>query len=272
MLPVIPARSLRGGAGTIPRPAFVGRQTRGMSDVSPPATPGSSVSRRYATSQASDPARATSVVYGTDVPSESDLRLLGPVEGKRLLDLGCGIGHNAVVLARQGAKVLGVDPDAALLAQARQRAEAAEVKVELHQSALADLPFLRSDSVDAALSVMALATAEDLARVFRQVHRVLKPEAQLVASFPHPVSGLFEPGGAEPAKAVHPYQRSEPVTWQEGPRTVVDHPRTIAEIFTTLHRSSFVVDQVLEPVPSGIPTGWPVVPTTLIIRARKQGN
>ena len=238
--------------------------------------------RRYSTAQDSDPTRATAVIYGRDVPSEADLKLLGPVEGRRLVDLGCGtgistrlfapIGHNAVVLAQQGAKVLGVDPDAGLLARARERADTAEVKVELHQSALADLAFLRSDSVDAALSVMALATAEDMARVFRQVHRVLKPEAPLVASLPHPVAGLFDFDGDDPTRAVHPYQRSSPVEWVDGPRTVLDHLRTIGEIFTTLHRASFVVDQVLEPLPSVIPAGVPAVPTTLIIRARKQGN
>jgi SAM-dependent methyltransferase len=228
--------------------------------------------RRYSTAQPSDAARATAVVYGTDAPSETDLRLLGPVEGRRILDLGCGVGHNAVVLAQQGAKVLGVDPDHVLLSRARERAEAAEVRVELHQSALADLPFIRSDSVDAALSVMALATAEDLARVFRQVHRVLKPEAQLVASFPHPAAALFDPEGSDPLRAVHPYQQTAPITWHDGARTVVDHPRTIGEIFTTLQRASFVVDHVVEPVPTPARPGTPSVPTTLIIRARKQGN
>ena len=248
-----------------------------MADLPPnvPATgaaPSGGRPRRYSTAQPSDASRATAVVYGTDVPSEADLRLLGPVEGRRILDLGCGIGHNAVVLAQQGAKVLGVDADHDLLSRARERAEAAEVKVELHQSALADLPFLRSDSVDAALSVMALATAEDLARVFRQVHRVLKPEAPLVASFPHPAAGLFDPEGADPLRVVHPYQQSEPVAWSDGARTVVDHPRTIEEIFTTLHRASFVVDHVLEPTPPHGRSATPAVPTTLIIRARKQGN
>ena len=159
-----------------------------------------------------------------------------------------------------------------LLSRARERAEAAEVRVELHQSALADLPFIRSDSVDAALSVMALATAEDLARVFRQVHRVLKPEAQLVASFPHPAAALFDPEGSDPLRAVHPYQQTAPITWHDGARTVVDHPRTIGEIFTTLQRASFVVDHVVEPVPTPARPGTPSVPTTLIIRARKQGN
>lgn len=242
----------------------------------PSGSPSGAPWHRFTTARPTDAAKASSVVYGADIPSEADLRLLGPLEGKRVLDLGCGIGHNAVLLAQQGAKVIGVDPDARHLAEARERADAAEVRVELHQSALADLPFLRSDSVDAAISVMALATAEDLARVFRQVHRVLKPEAPLVASFPHPAFAMFDPHGSDPTRAVRPYDQSEPVRWDDDGATVADHPRTVSEIFTTLHRASFNVDHLLEPTSSG--SGrvsvdlMRSVPATLIVRARKQGN
>jgi SAM-dependent methyltransferase len=242
-----------------------------MADAHPPAP-----WHRFTTSRPTDAARASAVVYGHDIPTEADLRLLGPVEARRIVDLGCGIGHNAVLLAQQGAKVIGVDPDARHLAVARERADAAEVRVELHQSGLADLPFLRSDSVDAAISVMALATADDLSRVFRQVHRVLKPEAPLIASFPHPAFSMFDPGSDDPRRLARPYHQREPVRWDDHGVTVADHPRTISEIFTTLHRASFSVDQVLEPLSSGSRPDAAalesLVPATLVLRARKQGN
>jgi len=250
-----------------------------MAESFPFPDPPPPVWHRYTTAEGPEDDATRLVVYGADLPTEADLRLLGPLEGKRVLDLGCGVGHNAVVCARDGAKVIGVEPEARHLAAARQRADEAEVKVELHEGELAELPFLRSDSVDVALSVMALASADDLARVFRQVHRVLKPEAALVCSFPHPAFSLFAVEGDDAGTLVRPYERSEHEVWELDGRDVVDRPRTISEIFTTLHRANFRVDQLLEPLaPARGPRSrhfveaMTQVPATLIIRARKQGN
>jgi SAM-dependent methyltransferase len=216
------------------------------------------------------------VVYGDEVPTEETLKLLGTVEGARILDLGCGTGANAVVLAQQGAKVIGVDTSPDRLAAARDRAERAEVRVELHQANPAELAFLRSDSVDAAISVMALAEVDDLARVFRQVHRVLKPEAPFVVTFPHPAFAMFDPSAPDPLRAVRPYDQAEPVTWRVADgAAVTDHPRTVSALFTTLQRSSFGVDQLLEPTADSGQLSADLarhVPPTLVIRARKQGN
>lgn len=245
----------------------------------PPSAATPDAWHRYTTASASTSTQPSEATYGTDLPSEADLRLLGTVDGKRILDLGCGVGVNAVVFAQQGAKVIGVEPSAALLAEARERADAAGVRVELHQAELADLAFLRSDSVDGAVSVMALAAVDDLARVFRQVHRVLKPEAPFVCTFPHPAHAMFDPGATDPLNAARPYDQTAPRRWHLGTEEVLDRPPTVGEIFTTLHRSSFGVDQLLEPMAPSAGGGLTapsdlteMVPTTLMVRARKQGN
>jgi SAM-dependent methyltransferase len=244
----------------------------------PTATPADASWHRYTTAEAPASEPGSVVIYGTELPTEADLKLLGTVEGSRILDLGCGVGRNAVILAQQGAKVIAVDPGTDELARARERAEAASVRVELHQAGLAELAFLRSDSIDAALSVMALASVDDLARVFRQVHRVLKPEAPLVLSVPHPAFALIDPAGTDPLRIVRAYDDPTPRTWELDGRDVVDIPRTFSELFTTLQRANFRVDQVIEPTAGG--TGRDAatadvmrsVPATLVLRARKQGN
>src|SRR6478735_2617833 len=105
--------------------------------------------------------------------NDAVVRLLGPVKGKRVLELGCGTGDTAVRFAREGATVIGVDSSADRIAAARAAAEVAEVRLELRAGDLADLAFLRADSIDMAYSQGALAPVADLDRLFRQVHRVL---------------------------------------------------------------------------------------------------
>jgi len=55
-------------------------------------------------------------------PLEVAYEILGDIKGKRLLDVGCGLGENSLLFARWGAYVTGVDVSGASLAVARQRA------------------------------------------------------------------------------------------------------------------------------------------------------
>lgn len=217
-------------------------------------------------------------VYGAAIPAEPTLRLLGSLEGKRVLDLGCGAGHASVAFAAQGAKVMAVDPSPVQVAAARQAAERAEVRVELHQADLAELAFLRKDTLDLVFSAYALTEIDDLNRVFRQVHRVLKPEAPLVFSIPHPAFVMLDPTAPDPLRIQRPYFAARPQRWDRGDEAVIDHPRTLAEIFVSLTRANFRVDTLLEPPPTedthrgsewADVMAW--VPPTLILRARKEG-
>jgi len=57
----------------------------------------------------------------------------------RAIDLGCGAGRNAVFLAQHGFDVTGVDFASAGIAKARQKAEAAGVRVEFTVDDLTNL-------------------------------------------------------------------------------------------------------------------------------------
>jgi SAM-dependent methyltransferase len=210
------------------------------------------------------------VELGPDLPS-LDRRLVGDVDGNRVLDLGCGMGHGSVALARRGAKVIAVDTDGAQLAFARQLAEEHAVKLELHHADLADLAFVRSASVDLAISVYALAAVDDLDRVFRQVHRVLHPEAPFIITLPHPFTTIVRAAGDGSIRVERPFTARAPL----GEGASLTYPHQFGDVHTSLTRANFRVDAVIEPVsePRGAwrnaVTGW--VPSTLVIRARKEG-
>ncbi|HEY5155319.1 MAG TPA: class I SAM-dependent methyltransferase [Acidimicrobiales bacterium] len=217
-----------------------------------------------------------SVAYGPDIPTEAQFRLLGNLEGKRVLQLGCGSGAEAIAMARQGARVISVDSSLRRIETARANADAAEVKIELHQSDLAELPFLRADSLDLAISVYALANVDDLDRVFRQVHRVLHTECHFVFSMPHPAYAMFDPDAGDPPTVTRSYFSRSGRPWATEHDQGNDLPRTIGELFTSLARTNFRVDTILEPEPAGKRSAYwqdamSWAPATLVIRATKEG-
>jgi len=202
-------------------------------------------------------------------------RIFGSVEGKRILELGSGTGRLAVSLAQQGAKVISVDSSPERVADARAVAEAADVRIEYHQGDLADLAFIRGDQIDLAISVYALAAVSDLGRVFRQVNRVLRSEATLALSLPHPLALMATLADGGP-RLTRTYFDTEPLPWSLDGEEGVVYPHQVGDVVTTLWRSNFRVDSLLEPrIESGAgPHDSPIgewVPTTLVIRARKQG-
>jgi SAM-dependent methyltransferase len=218
--------------------------------------------------------------YGPDIGTEADFRLLGDLKGKRVLELGCGGAQCSIAFARQGATAIGIDFSVEQLAYARHLCEREGIKVELRQGDLADLAFLRADSVDLVFSAYTLGSVEDLNRVFRQVHRVLKPNAPLVFSLPHPAYVMIDDGDPElPLLIRRSYFDRSPVDFEWNGVAFRDFHHTIADLLMGLVRAGYRIDTALEPEPSS--TGprsmyWRdtfyYVPRTLILRARKEGG
>ncbi|HEX4863684.1 MAG TPA: class I SAM-dependent methyltransferase [Acidimicrobiales bacterium] len=218
--------------------------------------------------------------YGPDLPTEADLRLLGDLKGKRVLELGCGAAQCSIAFAKHGATAIGVDFSSEQLALARELAEREEVRVELRHGDMADLAFLRADSIDLVFSAFAFGYVEDLNRVFRQVHRVLKVGAPLVFSLPHPATHLIDDGSTDAGLSIRrSYFDRRPIESSWGGIRTTGYHHTFADLYMGLARSSYRVDLVLEPEPAaGAPRSpwWresmAYVPPALIIRARKEGN
>ncbi|MFW6321245.1 MAG: class I SAM-dependent methyltransferase, partial [Halohasta sp.] len=74
---------------------------------------------------------------------EAVLSALGPVEGERVLEVACGTGRFTVMMAQQGADIIGLDISPAMLSQGRQKAKRAGVDdhVEFMRGDAARLPF-----------------------------------------------------------------------------------------------------------------------------------
>ncbi len=198
------------------------------------------------------------VSYGPALPDDAELRLCAASgEGRRVIELGVSAARNALVFAAEGAKAIAVDPDPDRIATLRSAAAAADLRVECHQAELADLGFATSGSVDLVLANGTLDGFDDIGRVLRQVHRVLKPGAPFVIVAAHPFASVHgaadADGTVEATRITRPYGADG---------------RTMGDWLTALHRSNFRVEVVHE---LGVSEQHPV-PTTLALRVRKEGS
>ncbi len=193
-----------------------------------------------------------SIWYGDNVADDSELRLCGDIVGKRVLELGIASTSNAITMAAAGARAIAIDPSSDRIARLRASAEAAEVKIECHHGELADLGLATSSSIDLVVAAHTLANIDDLPRLLRQVHRVLKLGAPFVVAMHHPVAAMFD--GADPT-ARRPY----------GAGSI-----TFSELYMAYERTSFHFDAMYELSTRHVRDA--VSPTVLVLRARKQGN
>lgn len=167
---------------------------------------------------------------------------LPPVEGARVLDLGCGEGGTAVRLAESGAaEVLAVDASEQMLAAAVPHPR---VRYERADLAVLDLP---PRSADLVVSSMALHYVEDFDALVARVARWLGASGAFVFTMEHPI--MTAPLVAADC-VVDDYAdegRRERTWFVEG---VVKYHRTIGTIVAILRRHGFRLDLIDEPLPT----------------------
>ncbi|MEI9951584.1 MAG: class I SAM-dependent methyltransferase [Pseudomonadota bacterium] len=102
---------------------------------------------------------------------------LRPRAGERILDLGCGTGTLTAQIARQGARVMGVDRSTAMIQSAQEKYADLSFQVADGQ----DLTY--AAEFDAVFSNAALHWMPRAADVLRGVERALVPGGRFVAEF-----------------------------------------------------------------------------------------
>jgi len=113
---------------------------------------------------------------------ENVISLLKIDPGAYVLDLCCGPGRHSLELARRGFQVTGVDRTSKYIEEARQRAEAEGLNVELLQEDMRR--FCRPEAFDAALNLYTsfgyFENQEENRQVLKNIHSSLKKGGKLV--------------------------------------------------------------------------------------------
>jgi SAM-dependent methyltransferase len=182
---------------------------------------------------------------------EDDLRLLGELDGRAVLDVGCGAAQTSRWLSSRGARVVAFD-----LSMEQLRLGRSTGTPPLLQADAERLPF--QDGVfDVACSAYgALPFVADSAAVMREVARVLKPGGRWVFSVTHPVRWCF-PDDDGALTVTTPYFDRTPYVEQDehGVATYVEHHRTFGDRVREAVAAGLEVLDVVEPE-------WPAGHTT----------
>ena len=215
--------------------------------------------------------------YREELNNPAAFRLIGNVRDKKVLDLACGEGYNARILAKKGAIVAGVDFSERLIELARRLETKERLGITYYVSDAANMEKLPSNHFDLVTCFMALQDIEHYEEAISEVARVLKGSGMFIFSIPHPcfeqivkdrkgwknISGRRCDEGKENMKeknSSQPEMRSyfgtvkyENLWTMERiakPFKTASFHRTLTDYFQALYESGLLVSRLVEPRPT----------------------
>jgi len=234
-------------------------------------------------------------IYREYVNNPAFFEMLGPVDGLKMLDAGCGEGYNTRKLAERGAKVVGIDVSKEMIKAAREAEEKKPLGIRYEVTPFTDLSTFRNESFDTVVSFMALMDGPDYPGAIRELARVLKTEGFLQFSIIHPcflttgygwatdekgnVTHLKVDGYFDKAHRLGKWWFSKARQMEVPPFAVPRFPRTLSDYVNPLWENGLSIVKINEPYPSDKACEvdprmhrWRRAATFLHIRAQKLGH
>lgn len=181
--------------------------------------------------------------------------MLPDLQGKTALDLGCGCGYNCTDFIRRGAKrVLGIDISEKMLCAAKKKSF--NTQIEYKRLSMTEISSL-NEKFDFVYSSLAFHYIEDFKKLTEDIFGLLNKGGILLFSQEHPFitaspkTGGFnlDTDGKRVSFTFSDYSTSGPRKAHWLNTDYVKFHRTVADIFTVLAKSGFIIKEVCEPLP-----------------------
>lgn len=201
--------------------------------------------------------------------------LLEKIDGKRILDYGCGSGKFSRRLRDLGALVTAIDVSQNVINRAIQR-RATNIDYRVVEND--DLSFLDRESIDDAIATFVFCTMQQenkIRNIVQQIHEKLKPGGYFIVLEPHPDALGYEYVSMKREKPKE-VKSGTPIKVQlTGMETqFYDYWRSKEDYIRILDESRFKIDAIREPIVENCPseTFWKderIQPPLLMVRAKK---
>jgi ubiquinone/menaquinone biosynthesis C-methylase UbiE len=209
------------------------------------------------------------------------MSIIGPVAGKRVLEIGCGGAQASIAFAKQGAVVTAIDVASSEIEFARELAQAHQVSIGFHQRDMADLSPVASASQDVVFSAYAFNYADDLFSCFKEAHRVLASGGLFVWSGAHPFGHSIDHNTLRLSRSY--FETGKSVVGEETGCAFASVHRTVSDYFNLLVDAGFVLEGMVEPdsrqrypydpwygLWGNTPENLRLFPATIIFKSRKR--
>lgn len=190
-------------------------------------------------------------LWGPEGVREDDVRALGEVADRDVLELGSGAGQCSRWVLERGGRPVGLDVSMRQLQHSLRIDDALNSQVPIVCAGAADLPF-RDDSFDIVFSAFgALQFIADAGALVAGIARILRPGGRLAFSVTHPTRWMFpDDPGEEGLTATQSYWDRTPyveVDDETGTTRYVEHHRTLGDWVRALAAANFALVDLVEP-------------------------
>jgi SAM-dependent methyltransferase len=176
---------------------------------------------------------------------DTELNVLGDVSGKDVLELGCGAAQWSILLAKQGARPVGLDNSERQLEQARRLMAEEGVDFPLVHSSAEDVP-LPAASFDVVFCDHGAFTFGDPYKLMPEAARLLRPGGLLAFS----MASAFVSVCDKDETVVPELQRDYFGMHELDDGEVVEYQLPYGEWIRLFRAHGFVVEDLIEPRPA----------------------
>jgi SAM-dependent methyltransferase len=225
--------------------------------------------------------------YGPLSATEPKLQLIADLNGKSVLELGCGSGHTLHYLYKEkrASELWALDLSQEQLQFTKDFLARENISVNLFLSSMDENPGIPESHFDLVISIYALGWTPDITRTISLVYSYLKPGGKFIFSWEHPVYQCFDHDPDTGRYFInHSYLDESPErkpSWRGV--EIVLQPRKLSTFVNAICEAGLIIDRLIESEPNlslakeqdYAPEKWycvpraQLIPTTFIMRAHK---